>query len=224
MVRSTMPYLKLAFVVLASLGLAACQGSVSSSGESGGGGSGGTGQGGSGGSTDTTTTSTSSTTTAVVCTTPPDVGAFEIGTGETCFEALAAEGEVTLMSGPQGGFHVWLATGCTDCGTVVHLKYGVHAIGSTTPLDGTYDEEAMAELTGKDWPQKAGLVVHMPGQNWDPVTYPPPAKGDKVLLWADAYAPNGDLWHHDEVIVTIGDTMEWNPCATNPNDPACQTG
>lgn len=221
-----MPYPKLALVVLASLGLAACHGSVSSSGENGGGGSGGTGQGGDGGSTDTTTTTTSSTTTttAVVCKTPPDMGAFEIGTGEKCFEALAAEGEVNLMSGPQGGFHVWLAVGCTDCGTVVHMKYGVHAIGSTTPLEGTYDEEAMVELAGEDWPQKAGLIVHMPGENWDPVTYPPPAKGDKVLLWADAYAPNGDLWHHGEVIVTIGDIVDWNPCAANPNDPSCQTG
>lgn len=221
-----MPHLKLAFLVLASLGLAACQGTVSSSSANGGGGAGGSGEGGSGGNTGTTSTTgtTTTTSTGVACDTPPGVGAYEIGTGEKCFEPVADGDEVPLMSGPQGGYHVWLATGCTDCGTVVHMKYGAHDPATNMPLAGSYDGEAMIPLAGEKWPQKAGIVVHMPGLSWDPESEPPPAKGTKVLLWADAFTPQGDLWHHAEVLVTIGDIMDWNPCIENPDDPLCQTG
>ncbi len=218
-----MPHSKLAFLFLASLGLAACQGTVSSSSANGGGGSGGSGEGGNGGNTGTTSTTTT-TTTSGACVTPPDVGSFEVGTGEKCFEALADGDEVPLMSGPQGGYHVWLAAGCTDCGTPVHLKYGALDPATNMPLVGTYNEEAMVELGAGKWPQKAGIVVHMPGLSWDPENEPPPAKGTKVLLWADSFTPDGAPLHHAVVLVTIGDIMDWSPCIENPNDPACQTG
>ncbi len=213
-----------ALLFLASLGLAACQGSVTGSSANGGeGGSGEGGNGGNGGST-STTSSSSSTSTGPACDTPAGAGKFEIGTGEKCFEPLAEGDEIPLMNGPQGGYHVWLATGCTDCGTVVHFKYGAHDPATNMPLTGSYDEEAMVELSGAAWPQKAGIVIHMPGLSWDPMNEPPPAKGTQVILWAEAYTPQGDLWHKAEVLVTIGDIQEWNPCIENPNDPLCQTG
>lgn len=76
-----------------------------------------------------------------------------MGTGEKCFEAVAGGQEVPLMSGPQGGYHMWLAVGCVDCAATVHLKYGARDPATNMPLTGTYDEEAMVPLKGKDWPQ-----------------------------------------------------------------------
>src|SRR5687768_6189451 len=49
------------------------------------------------------------------CDTPPDPETFEMGTGEHCFARLSANQAVDLISGPQGGYHVWLAIGCADC-------------------------------------------------------------------------------------------------------------
>ena len=215
---------RFALLFLASLGLAACQGSVTGS-SAGGGGEGGSGEGGNGGSTSTSTTSSSSSTsTGPACDAPAGVGSFEIGTGEKCFEPLADGDEIPLMSGPQGGYHVWLATGCTDCGTVVHYFYGVRDPATNMALTGTYTAEAMLELAGAGWPQKAGIVIHMPGLSWDPMNEPPPAKGTKVILWAESYTPQGDVSHKAEVLVTIGDIQDWNPCIENPDDPLCQTG
>lgn len=216
---------RFAFLVLASLGLAACTGTVSN--ES-------SGEGGSGGGTSTstetktntstettTTTSSTTTTTAVVCTQPADVGAYDVGTGEKCFEVVADGGEVPLMSGPQGGYHMWLAVGCDDCENPVHLKYGALDPATNQPLAGTGTQEAMMPLTSDAWPQRAGITVYMPGLSWDPANNPPPAKGSQLILWADAYAADGTPQHHGARLVTVGDTLPWNPCAENPNDPTC---
>lgn len=213
---------RFAFLFAASLGLAACQGSVST--ES-------SGDGGSGGSTststntktstDTTTSTTTSTTTTVVCEPPANPADFDIGTGEKCFEPVDEAGVVPLMSGPQGGYHMWLAVGCDDCGTAAHIKYGALDPATNQPLAGTAEQEQMAQLTNDAWPQRAGIVVYMPGLSWDPMNEPPPAKGSQLILWADTYAPDGTPVHHATRLVTVGDTLDWNPCAENPNDPSC---
>lgn len=220
---------RLAPLLFAALNLVACQSSVSNGGSgsenSGEGGSAGSAaSGGTAGAGGDTTSSTDTGTTTEACDTPNSPPAFEVGTGEKCFERLTADQEVPLMSGPQGGYHMWLAAGCVDCGTVVHLEYGARDPATHMPLTGTYDEQAMVQLYGKEWPQAAGLIVHMPGLSWDPENEPPPAKGTKLLLWAEAYDPDGNLWHSMEVPVTVGDIVDWNPCVENPNDPLCQTG
>lgn len=215
-----MQFDRIAFLFAASLGLAACQGSISSGessqGGEGGGGSNG-GNGGIGGGTGTTTSTGA-------CKTPDPAESFEVGTGEKCFEAVAAGQEVPLMSGPQGGYHMWLAVGCVDCSATVHLKYGARDPATNMPLTGTYDEEAMVPLKGKDWPQAAGLIVHMPGLSWDPENDPPPAKGTKLLLWSEAYDAKDALLHEAQVEIVVGDIVEWSPCAEDPNNPVCQTG
>ena len=213
---------RIAFLFAASTLLAACQGSVSSGEPSGGGGGGGSnGGGGAGGSTSTTT---STSTSSVACKTPDLPDSFEVGSGEKCFERLTVDQEVPLMSGPQGGFHMWLAVGCEDCAATVHLKYGARDPATNMPLTGTYDEEAMVPLKAMDWPQASGLIVHMPGLSWDLENEPPPQKGTKLILWSEAYDEGGALLHKAQVEVLVGDIVEWSPCAENPNDPLCQTG
>jgi hypothetical protein len=154
---------------------------------------------------------------------PPDAGPFAVGTGEDCFSALAANQEVPLMSGPQGGYHVWLAIGCKDCGDTVTVYYGARDAVTHMTLANTYDSQAVVTLSGDDWPQAAGMTVIMPGFSWDPESQPPLEKGTHVIIWAQAY--DGEtLLHEAEAEVTIGDIEEWNPCAEDPNAPICQTG
>ncbi|MFO0739612.1 MAG: hypothetical protein U0270_27185 [Labilithrix sp.] len=44
----------------------------------------------------------------------PDSLTVELGTGDTAFEPLAEQGEVALVFGPQGGYHVWTAVRVRD--------------------------------------------------------------------------------------------------------------
>lgn len=216
----------LAILAVASLGFVACQGSVTN----GAGGDGGDG-GSTGTTTNTTTTSSSSsststsTTSTTPCNEPKDMPAFDVGTGEKCFTVVADGDTLPLMTGPQGGYHMWLAVGCKDCGTTVHLKYGARDPATGMPLEGTSDLEAMIPLQdGAKFLNHPGIVVYMPGVSWDPTSYPPPAKGSQLVLWADAIAADGTAQHHAERLVTVGDEMAWDPCVENPNDPNCQFG
>ncbi|MFO0589633.1 MAG: hypothetical protein U0441_18995 [Polyangiaceae bacterium] len=210
----------LTVLAVASLGLVACQGSVTN---------GAGGDGGEGGTTETTTntsttstTSTSTTTSTVPCNEPKDMPAFDIGTGEKCFAKVTDGDTLPLMNGPQGGYHMWLAAGCKDCGTTVHLKYGARDPATGMPLAGTGDLESMIPLgDGALFMNHPGIVVYMPGLSWDPMTEPPPAKGSQLVLWADAIAADGTVQHHAERLVTVGDTMSWDPCVENPSDPQC---
>ncbi|MBK8256166.1 MAG: hypothetical protein IPK82_26290 [Polyangiaceae bacterium] len=197
-----------AWLSFALLSLAACQNAVESSD----GGSGGSGSGGSGGSAG-----------SVECVAPSNPEVFGIGTGEHCFEPLADGAEVPLMNGPQGGYHVWLAVGCQDCGSQVTLKYGVHDVTTGEPLANTYDLQSVQPLKGDTFPQSAGIIVNMPGIIWDPDNSPPLPKGTHFVLWVDAYQ-NDTLIHKGQVELIVGDIVEWNPCEEDPNNPACGFG
>lgn len=150
---------------------------------------------------------------------PPDSPAdFEVGTGEKCFERLAAEAEIPLIRGPQGGYHLWLAVGCADCGDKPHLKYGARSSDSEEPLPGTYVADRHVPLEGDSWGQVAGIQLSMPGLSWDEENDPPPAKGTRLFLWADVV--NGSqVVHHAEVPVVLGDTVYWDNC--DDNSEAC---
>lgn len=175
----------------------ACQ---SGSGESGGGG-----EGGDSSAAETTSTSSSTTSTSsFTCVTPDSPLVFEIGTGEHCFERVPAFGAVHAVEGNQGGYHVWLAFGCGDCGTVTHIKYGLRDPETHMTLEGTSVLEELVALHGKDWPQAAGLTDFLPGSSANTPGAPPPPDGTKVLLWVEAYDPKGNLWRQDEREVVVG--------------------
>lgn len=177
------------------------------------GGSGGSG----GGATSATTTSsaTSSGTGGAACTPPSSPAVFETGTGEACFERLASGATVKVLQGPQGGFHIWLAVGCSDCGTKATIEYGVKNPATMAWYDGTYAQKVVVPLTGSPWGQQAGFTAFLPGVVWDATTQLP--KGTHVLLSATVLGPDDGALHQAEVDVVLGDVEEYNPpCDQNP--------
>ncbi|MFO0546925.1 MAG: hypothetical protein U0271_00990 [Polyangiaceae bacterium] len=159
----------------------------------------------------------------ITCDPPANPADFAIGTGEVCFETLTAGQTVPLMEGPQGGYHVWLAVGCSDCGASVAIFYGAKDPTTGALLKDTYESQATINLKGA-WPEAAGLFVPMPGISWDPDNYPPPALGTHLILYAERRDANGNVLASDDVEIVIGETQYWDPCSGNPNDPNCQTG
>ena len=154
------------------------------------------------------------------CDPPSDPAPYEVGTGEKCFERLAAEADIPLINGPQGGYHLWLAVGCEDCGDKAHLKYGARSETTEAPLPGTYVAEQVMTLQGDSWGQVAGIQLAMPGLSWDEETDPPPAKGTRLFLWADV-VDGDDALHHAEIPVVIGDTVYWDDCDEGDNSESC---
>ncbi len=197
--------------------------------------------GGAGGATSATASSTSSTTASAsatsstgaggaACDAPSTPATFETGTGETCFERFAPLQTVPVMQGPQGGFHIWTAIGCSDCGLQPSVEYGIKDPATMTYYAGTYPSEAILDLSGTAWPQKAGLTSFLPGVVYDPTTQLP--KGTHVIVSARVIDGGGNTVHLDEHEVILGDVMEWNPpcdpdpttCGKPGGTPCCTFG
>lgn len=158
------------------------------------------------------------------CTAPASPASFEIGTGEHCFARLADGDTVPLMSGPQGGYHVWLAFGCQACEPQLHVKWGVRDPQTGEIIPQTYDSEAVIDLTGAPFRQLAGITVGMPGISWDPEAYPPLPEGTPFELWAQLIGPSGEVLDEEARELVLGPTVVWDPCAETPEAPECQTG
>lgn len=165
----------------------------------------------------------------ITCTDPPAPAVFEIGTGETCFERVTAGQTVPVMAGPQGGFHIWLAVGCADCGGQAILTYGVKDPATHDWIAGTYANNAVVPLDADGWPQHAGIITYLPGIAWDPASYLP--KGTHVLLYAAVLDTSMAVKHEGEVELVLGDTQSWSPpCDPGPNCgapgglPCCSDG
>ena len=159
---------------------------------------------------------------ASACDPPAEPDVFEIGTGEACFERLSANQPITLMNGPQGGYHVWLAVGCSDCAAPTNVWYGVRDPATGAMLANTYDSQTMVQLAGSPWGQAARIIVYMPGVEWDP-DLPALPEGTPFVLWVEVH--EGDVVKHAaEIPLVIGETVVWDPCPENPDDPACQLG
>mgnify|MGYP001369198452 CR=1 FL=1 len=193
----------------------------------------GRGAGGQSASTSTTngagggTTSSSSTGTGgapPTCDPPASPLAFELGTGEKCFERLSPGSEVPMMQGPQGGYHLWVALGCTDCGGQAHVKFGVDDPATGAPITGTGPTEQVVDLNGDAWPQRAGIIQGLPGLSWDPKYSPPLPQGTPITLWLQVLDSGAAIIHESSFDLVIGETLVWDPCAEDPENPLCQTG
>lgn len=195
---------------LSSLALAGCGSNVS-------GGDGG------GGSTSTSTTTTSGTTTTSTttttsgppaCATPPSPAAFEIGTGDHCFERLTDGQTVKVIQGPQGGFHLWLSFGCSDCNPAAAIEYGVIDPTTGTWFEGTFGNQATYPFDGGGWVQWAGLQNRLPGVPWDETTKLP--EGTHVIV-SGSVLDGTTVVHHAEFEVVLGPIEMWYPpCDDNP--------
>jgi hypothetical protein len=156
------------------------------------------------------------------CDPPAGAGAFDLGTGEKCFEALTEGQTITMIEGPQGGYHLWMAVGCTDCVQPAHLRYGADDPATGMPIH-YGPSELYAELKCTTWPQKAGVIVALPGLSWDPEYDPPLPKGTPVLLWVEVVEGETVL-HRAEIEIVIGETVYWDPCVEDPNHELCGFG
>lgn len=153
------------------------------------------------------------------CEAPKSPAAVEIGTGELCFQRLDDNAAIPLMSGPQGGYHLFLALGCNDCGASVDVVAEVLDATTMAPIGSP--TESIRDLTSGDWPQVAGIQVSMPGFSWDD-TDPPPAEGTAILMHVVIKSADGTKVLHDETKpLTIGPETDWNPCDANPDGPCC---
>lgn len=199
----------LALVPLLSA-LLACSGTIEASGGSGGGGgSGGSGGGGAPPACDAPAA-------------PPD---FWVGTGETCFEAVGDGAVLPLMNGPQGGYHVWMAVGCTGaCASATQVRYGVELQDTGAYVTSGIMVGAAALLGDASWRSIAGLQAPMPGLSWDPMTDPPLPAGSLLRLHAEGLDDAGNVLVESSVDFVLGDTQFWDPCSGDPNDPNCQLG
>lgn len=203
-------------LLVATSPLAAC-GSAGSGhaggGDEGGGGAGGHAEGGAGGQGPT-----------VECEAPPSPEVFEIGTGEACFSRLEAGAVIDQMNGPQGGYHVWLALGCTDCPPSLALEYAMLDPVTGEPLPGTFPgSQTFAELVaiGDGFAEAAGIQLGMPGLSWDPENEPPLPEGTKLVLDVRATNQAGELLHEDAIELELGPIVPWDPCDLHPEGDCC---
>lgn len=154
------------------------------------------------------------------CDPPAKAEAFEIGTGELCFERLGAT--LPQMNGPQGGYHLFLALGCTDCGGAVDVSAEVLDAATMTAVYSP--TEQIVTLSDGDWPQVAGLQISMPGLSWDDMD-PPVAEGTAIVLHVVVKSEDGAKVLHDEQKpVTLGPITAWDPCDADPSGPCCDGG
>jgi hypothetical protein len=187
--------------------ITACTSTVTP-GDSGGGGGAGEGGGGGGG-----TTSSS----GAACDDPEGPAAFEVGSGEKCFERLTEGQVVTVLQGPQGGYHLWLALGCGDCDETAIVRYGIKDVTTKDYFTGTPPQKSVTGLDNDGWHQHAGFTDFLPGVVYDPTTQLP--KGTHVIL-SGAILDTGDkVLHEQEIEVELGDVEIYSPPCSS--DPGC---
>jgi hypothetical protein len=154
------------------------------------------------------------------CTPPAETPDFAIGTGELCFTPLADGDVVPMMNGPQGGYHLWLAIGCTDCGEAVQVSYKLLDPETKELIPGTYELNQASAMLGGEWPQAAGIQVALPGTEWDEESDALP-KGTKILMQVTVDKNGAGTVHEGEVQIEIGETQAWDPCDANPDGDCC---
>ena len=157
------------------------------------------------------------------CETPPDAMVFELGSGELCFERIEPLATVPQYNGPQGGYHLFLAVGCTDCGASALLEYTIldratgEPLARTAPLTQVY-----LELPAGAWPQVAGVQVGMPGVEYL-TDEPPVPEGTELAIDVKLRDASGTtLLHEGRLEVTVGATQAWDPCDAHPDGPCCK--
>ncbi len=134
------------------------------------------------------------------CVDPPTPEAFELGTGETCFERLVPGQIVPRIAGHQGGRHVWAAIGCADCEAPILLELGIADPQSGDAYPGTSPQQQVVVLDPDGWHQLGGLRAYLPPLNADTIAIP---VGTTVLLRASVIEGRS-VKHAAEIPIAIG--------------------
>lgn len=88
--------------------------------------------------------------------TPPTL-AVELGTGPAAFQPLAENGEVRVIYGPQGGYHIWTAVRVRDP-SVSRAVVNLSVFNEDRSLAGLRSSEAVQlSITPEDTREVAGL-------------------------------------------------------------------
>lgn len=161
------------------------------------------------------------------CVTPPHPAVFELGTGDTCFQRLTTGQTVPVNVGPQGGYHLWMAAGCADCGTTAALELGVKDPATKMWLSPS-PVRLVAELSHDHWGQIAGMTAFLPGDPFNGGKNKLP-KGTHVLLSMRALKADSTELHAAEVELVLGDEQD-SSCSADPScgmegrAPCCNAG
>jgi hypothetical protein len=169
--------------------------------------------GGAGGGSTGATTGASSSTGGDTCPAPPSPKGFEAGSGELCFQRLTPGQTVTVLQGPQGGYHLWLGVSCVGCDAKTIVEFGVKDPATMTWFVGTAPQKVSVDLGGTGWQQQAGFTAFLPGTVWDPKS--PLPKGAHVLLTAIREDAGGAAIVEINNDVVLGDVEQYTP----PCDP-----
>ena len=148
------------------------------------------------------------------CVAPPAAETFEVGTGEVCFERVEANGTQPMMEGPQGGYHLWLAFVCSDCGTSVTLE--AEASDANGPV-GSRIQQVVDLESG----MAAGIQLPMPGDPWDETSVKL-EEGTALTINVKLSSSSGAVLHEAAVERVVGPTEVWDYCATHPEDGCCE--
>ena len=146
------------------------------------------------------------------CDAPDSPAAFELGTGEVCFERLTAGQVVPEIAGPQGGFHVWAAVGCGDCGPEAIVEFGTRNAKTKAWLLGD-PQKQLVDLGTGDWGQHAGLTAFLPGDTMNAPDEQLPKRAH-VILALRVLDKNGNELHAGELSLVLGDLKSWSDCST----------
>ncbi len=121
---------------------------------------------------------------------------FQVGSGEDEFEDVLGD-EVDVISGGQGGQHIWISIRCRDCGPSGTLRYGVTDVKTGVPLT-VEGLAAQVDLVKEDeWLQVVGLTGFLDSGV-------PSIDGRQVKLWAEMDDEAGRTFK-DEVEATADD-------------------
>ena len=161
------------------------------------------------------------------CPTPEGASPFEIGTGDTCFERVSAGQTLPVNAGPQGGFHLWTAFGCADCGEKATVQFGAQDPKTKEFLLG-FATKVVVDLQGGDWKQRAGLTAVLPGDAWDQTANKLPT-GSHVVLSLSVLGDGGKALHSSEVEVVLGPEVssscsDEDTCGETGLAPCCAAG
>ena len=88
---------------------------------------------------------------------------MELGIGVYEFGELLPGDLVPVTLGPQGGYHIWLATRCRDCARQVLIEYGVRSSSDHVWLLGQPLRGIVNQVEEDGWQTTVGLYGLMPG-------------------------------------------------------------
>jgi hypothetical protein len=116
---------------------------------------------------------------------PVDPDGFEVGSGETAFEALGPGATVEIIEGSQGGYHIWISIRCGSCGPEVIASYGIDdaETGELLTFQGLQEWVRLEENDG--WREAVGMIGFL--TTGDPDRY----VGHPVRIWASVETQGG---------------------------------